>query len=172
MSASKSLAVSRTTASITASLKPPSLVEYTNRNICNTDLLDLGNRLRCSALYATPATTTNAFAEQFRSVVTAVLNAVVPVRQMRRYPSKPVTRWLSCDAIKAKRIYGHLERMWIRTRLESHRVAYRTACRRANALMNQSRSDFSRLQLHAAIKINGEPRGNFFDRTVAKTAIP
>jgi hypothetical protein len=118
-------------ASIAAALKPLSLIDYTYRNVRDIDPVDFENRLRRSSLYTSPASTTNAFAEQFRSVVTEVLDVVAPARRSRRRRSKPETRWLSRDAVKAKRMRRRLERKWIRTRLESDRNAYRAACRRA-----------------------------------------
>ena len=56
-----------------------------------------------------------------------------------RRPSKPITKWLSDEAIAAKRERRMFERKWKSTRGESDRVNYRRACRRANRLINESR---------------------------------
>ena len=66
---------------------------------------------------------------------------------MRRRASKSSAKWLSAEAVAAKRRRRRLERK--RNRSEIDRVAYRTACRHANALINQSRKDHIRSELEA-----------------------
>ena len=73
------------------------------------------------------------------TVITAALDDLAPVRCRRRRQSKPVSRWLSRDAVDAKRRRRQLERRWLRTRDEKDRVAYRRACRSANATINEAR---------------------------------
>ena len=79
-----------------------------------------------------------------------MLDDVAPLRCKRRRQPKPFTRWLSRDAVAAKRRRRKLERRWRRTQLESDRLAYRVACRQANKLINVSRAEFFRSELSAA----------------------
>lgn len=72
------------------------------------------------------------------------------LRTSRKRKSKPITRWLSRDAITAKRTRRKLERRWARSKLESDRLAFRNACRYANKLIVQSRASYFRQQLTSA----------------------
>jgi len=61
-----------------------------------------------------------------------------PVRVSRRRPPKKIRRWLSDEAIGAKRLRRRLERRWRFTGLEADRINYRRACRDANRLINKN----------------------------------
>lgn len=87
------------------------------------------------------------FAAQLQSVVADQLNKFAPLRKVRKRGSSNTARWLSPDAIAAKRERRRLERTWKQSHTESDRVAYRRACRRANTLINKSRGDFFRRKL-------------------------
>ena len=112
------------------------------RPIRKIDTDEFEQSLWNSELFSSPATTVDGFAEQLERVVVAELDRVAPLKHCRRRPSKPVARWLSQDAINAKR----LERQWRRTQLDSDRIAYRQVCRRANKFINGSRHNFYRDQ--------------------------
>ena len=79
------------------------------------------------------AATVDGFADQIESVVTAALDDLAPLRRRRRRQPKRITRWLSHDAVEAKRRRRRLERRWLRTC-----DAYRRACRSANATINEA----------------------------------
>ena len=72
------------------------------------------------------------------------------MRQCTRRPPKAITKFLSTEAIEAKRLRRRLERRWLETHLESDRLAYRHACRSTNKLINCSRRNHFRDQLLAA----------------------
>ena len=55
---------------------------------------------------------------------------------------KKNTKWLSEPAREAKRRRRRLEKKWKRTKLETDRIDYRTACREAGTLINESRRKF------------------------------
>lgn len=128
--------------------REPVLLEY--RRIRNIDPADFESRLRSSSLFSAPATTAEAFSQQLRDVVVATLDQVAPIKKHSRRPSKAITKWLSADALEAKRLRRRLEERWRKTRLETDRVDYRRACRRANKLINASRRDFFQEQLASA----------------------
>ena len=75
-------------------------------------------------------------------VVVAEQDRVATIKHCCRRLLKPITRWLSQDAISAKRERRRLERQWRRTQLDSDRIIYRQVCRRANKLINGSRHNF------------------------------
>ena len=73
------------------------------------------------------------------NVITDELDKVAPLKRCTRRPSKSIMKWLSDEAIAAKRECRRFERKWNATRGESDRVNYHRACRRANRLINKSR---------------------------------
>jgi len=68
-------------------------------------------------------TTVDRFADQIEAEI-AVLDRFAPLHRSRRWPSKPVTRWLSTDAIDSSRQRRRLERVWKRAGLERDRIVY------------------------------------------------
>ena len=120
---------------------------YKYREIRSVDPAEFERRLRRSVLFTSPERSTDAFETQLRSVVTQLLDEMAPLRTSRKRKSKPITRWLSRDAITAKRTRRKLERRWARSKLESDRLAFRNACRYANKLIVQSRASYFRQQL-------------------------
>lgn len=109
--------------------------------------------LRSSALFSSPASTAEAFASQLEDVVTSVLDEFAPLQQRSRRPPKAITRWLSEEAIAAKRERRRLERRWKSSNLDVDRVRYRQQCRHTNKLINTSRCDYFRDQLSAATDV-------------------
>ena len=63
-----------------------------------------GADMRRSVLFSQPSTTADGFAAQLQDTVVAALNRVAPIRTRKRRPPKPITRWLSADAVEAKRL--------------------------------------------------------------------
>ena len=122
-------------------------VPVASRRINNIDLEKFQASLRESALFTNPSTTVDGFAQQIQDIVTEELDKVAPLKTTRRRPSKPITKFLSPAAKSAKRERRRRERIWKSTKLESDRVAYRKACRTANRLINESRTDFMRDRL-------------------------
>jgi len=53
----------------------------------------------------------------------------------RRRPPKKIRRWLSDEAVTARRLRRRLERQWRSTGSDTDRVKYRQACRQANRLI-------------------------------------
>ncbi len=93
-------------------------------------------------LYSNPADTVDSFADQLRRVITSTLDSFAPIRSLYRRPCLAAVRWLSQEAVAAKRERRRLERRWLRTRENSDRVNYRQACRIANQLICDSRRAF------------------------------
>ena len=104
-------------------------------------------QLRASALFHSPAETADAFAEELASVVCEELDHVAPLKMCERRRSKPITRWLSAEAVQAKRVRRRLERKWHRSQSDADQTAYRKACRHANRQINSSCRDHYRLRL-------------------------
>ena len=121
---------------------PKRSVAFQWRRLRDVDSARFESALRRSELFTRPAETANAFAEQIVRVVVAELNNVAPIRRASRRPPKPVSKWLSRDAVFAKRRRRQLERRWQRSRSEVDRAAYRRACRVANSLINKSRRNY------------------------------
>ena len=128
----------------------PRAVPKSFRSIRNIDTAEFERSVRRSRLFTSPDPTVDGYADQLERIVVAELDRVAPLRHCRRRPSKP-TRWLSQDAVNAKRDRRCLERRWRRTKSDADRIACRQACRRANKLINTSRRDFYRGQLESAV---------------------
>ena len=118
-----------------------------SRNLSKINCPEFERRLFESELFSSPANSVDDFCEQLASVVTRELDRVAPLKVSSRRKSKPITRWLSPEAIKAKRTRRRLERRWRATKNEDDRKEYRKSCRTANRIMNSSRSDFMKQRL-------------------------
>jgi len=103
--------------------------------------------LRQSELFSTPATTTDAFTDQLTLVVTRQLYAIAPIGHSSRRSPKPISKWLSTEAVAAKRERRRLERRWLSTRDDRDRLKCRRACRSAKKLINMSRRDYFKKRL-------------------------
>jgi hypothetical protein len=141
------------TAKIRARRPRPPPLEFTYRDLKRLNLADFEASIRRSELFTSPACTADLFAEQLRSVVTAVLDKFVPLKTVKKRAQKSSSKWLSTEAVSAKRDRRRLERIWHKSRSEPDRCAYRVACRRANRLINQSRSDFIRREIDSCVDL-------------------
>ena len=146
-------------ASLQSRRPPPPVVQFASRDLKRLNQAEFEARLRDSSLFTAPAATADAFAAQLQSVVTECLDDLVPFKNMRRRARKSSAKWLTTQAVAAKRQRRRLERK--RNRSEADRLANRAACRRANVLINQSRRDHMRSELEACT----DPRQRW---TVAK----
>jgi Reverse transcriptase (RNA-dependent DNA polymerase)/Endonuclease-reverse transcriptase len=118
----------------------PAAISYSYRNIRNVDPVDFERRLRSSRLFTAPDDSPDGFLCQIELTVTTILDEVAPLRRGTRAGGVRATRWLDADAVAAKKQRRRLERRWKKFGHEIDRVAYRAACRRANALINGSRN--------------------------------
>jgi len=75
------------------------------------------NELRRSSLFTQPADTVDAYATQLHDVLAQLLDRVAPAWTRRRRSQKPVSRWLSAEAVNAKLGRRRLERRWKATSL-------------------------------------------------------
>ena len=137
------------TADIVVRLPRP-VVSYTSRNIRAVDAMMFENELRRSTLFTQPANTVDTYVDQLNGVLTCLLDKVAPARTRRRRPQKPISKWLSTEAVEAKRARRRFERRWRSTAAESDRLEYRRACRKANYLINKSRTDHYRQRIEEA----------------------
>ena len=94
-----------------------------------------------SALFAAPASSIHAFANQMADIVSALPEKVAPLHIARRRQPKSIIRWLSPTAISAKRERRRLANLWKRCGAESDRIACRHQCRTTKKIINQARRD-------------------------------
>jgi len=71
-----------------------------------------------------PADTTDAYVSQLNDVLAELLDKAAPVQTGRRRPQKLISKWLSADAVDAKRARRRLERRWRTTSAEADRSEY------------------------------------------------
>jgi len=129
---------------------PKPVVTYSSRKIRSIDVTSFEDDLRKSVLFTQLADTLDAYVDQFNAVVEQLLDKVAPVRSRRRRPQKPISKWLSSEAIDAKRSRRRLERRWRSTGAEADPSEYRQACRKANQLINASRTTYYRQCINEA----------------------
>ena len=115
------------------------VIEHTCRNIRRIVPSSFESSLRQSSLFTVLATTTHTFTNQLVDVVTSEMDKVEPLKCSSRRASKSITRWLSTDAVQAKRERRRLEKRWLSFSCERDRVAYRLACHKATKVINESR---------------------------------
>ena len=86
-------------------LRPPAqpTIPVKFRRIANVDVDEFQSAIRRSSLYTTLALTTDEFACQLADVVMSELDAVAPVKTHYRRLLNKSTKWLSPEAIAAKR---------------------------------------------------------------------
>jgi len=125
----------------------PPTIQFTFRDLKRLNYSEFEASLRRSSLFTDPAKTADAFTAQLRTIVSEQLDLFAPLKTVRKRAQKPSAKWLSADAVAAKRLQRRLERAWHSSHSETDRAAYRAACRRANALINSSRSEFMRHEL-------------------------
>ena len=120
------------------------VITYTSRNIRAVDATMLENELRKSVLFTRPAATVDEYVSQLNDVLTHLLDKFAPARARRRRSQKPR---LSKPSQRPKRTRRRLERRWRATGDEADRLAYRRKCRKANRLINESRSNHYRRRI-------------------------
>jgi hypothetical protein len=106
-------------------------------------------------LYTSPTDTADTFAKQIDSVVNGTLDIHCPLGLQTRTnlspsSSKRDNRWLSAEAVTAKRQRRQLERKWKSRGREEDRVAYRAACRNANRVITASLRQACAAQIRSA----------------------
>ena len=89
-------------AKVRSRLPPVPVVQSVYRDLKRLDHTEFAASIRRSSLFTNPATTTDEFAIQLQTVVTAELDKFAPIKTVRRRARKPTARWLSTEAIAAK----------------------------------------------------------------------
>jgi len=85
--------------------------------------------VKYTVLFTQPADTTDAYVNQLNDVLAELLDKAAPVQTRRRRPQKLISKWLSAEAVDAKRARRRLERRWRTTGAEADRSEYRRARR-------------------------------------------
>ena len=133
----------------------PVVQKVTFRRWKRLDINEFKARIRSSPAYTNPATTADSYADQLRTSTTDILNHLLPEQSITKRIGKLSSRWLSEEAVKAKQERRKLERRWKSMGYEAVRVAYRKACKVANKLINQSRSEHYTRRVKES---SGDPR--------------
>ena len=129
------------------------LIEYEFRSLKKINWASFQADVLHSELYTDAANTTDEFADQLDTVISKILDRHCPLQRRKRFAStRRDNRWLSPEAVDAKRQRRRLERRWRSTRTVADYVAYRKSCRAANKAIVESRGHFynDRIQTAAA----------------------
>jgi len=133
-------------------------VSYSFRQLRRMDMAAFRRDVLNSRLFESETTDANEYAEFFDSEGQRVLDAHAPLQCHRRQKCQHDTRQLSDEARQAKQLRRRLERRYRRTRLESDRRAYRSACAAARDSIERSRADHIRERLAA---VSGDVRSTW-----------
>ena len=85
------------------------VITYTSGNSRAVDAATFESELRGSVLFTRPADTVDTYVSQLNDVLTRLLDKVAPARTRRRRPQKPISKWLSAEAIASKCARRRLE---------------------------------------------------------------
>ena len=140
---------------VAAAMNQSPVIKSTYRDWKRLDLDLFRQRVQSSTVTFNPAQSVEAFASQLERDITMILDELSPIRSSARRAGKPDSRWLSPEAVVAKKERRKMERRWKKTGLDSVRVAYRAACRVANRLITDSRRAFYR---HRVNESSRDPR--------------
>ena len=135
---------------ITVQRPKPDLLHYVFIDMRQVVPAEFAARLRQTEVFLAPADDVDDFNDQLERSVTGVLDILAPLKSRTKRRGKRNSRWLSSAAVDAKRTRRQLERRWKATTKEADRVAYRAACRIANAEINASRAAFYNRRLSEA----------------------
>lgn len=116
---------------------------FSYRKLADLDTDSFKHDLANSELFTSPAESADSFAEQIDTVTSSILDKYCPLRTRTKLASShPDNRWLTPEALTAKRRRRQLERKWKKYQLEADRLEYRKACRAANKAILESRSKY------------------------------
>ena len=136
---------SMVTANITTHCPKPT-VTCSWRKFGKVDVTQFETALRQSELFSSPASTTDGFPKQLERVITSQLDKVAPIRYSSCRPPKSISRWLSTEAVAAKRERRRFEHRWQSTRDEHDLITVTRAGRPTNSsthrVVNTSESSF------------------------------
>lgn len=128
----------------------PSTVKFWRRNFKSLNISLFRSKLLASSIFMCPKTNTNDFTVQLRDDVMAILDELAPSKLVTKRQGSHSDSWLSKEAVNARCHRRSLERRYRRTKAEPDRIAYRTACRATNKIINQSRRSHITNRLKAA----------------------
>ena len=121
--------------------KPPKTPELTSRRqLGNLDTDEFMERLLDTSICWQPEVTVDAYCAQMKNDIVGILDDIALMRTRSKLRSDAGHFLLSDEALEAKRMRRRLEAKWDESGAEADRVAYRRACRDANALIVKSRA--------------------------------
>ena len=133
-------------------------VMFESRNSKAIDINTFKSQLLASDVYNATKSGTNEFAAQLRDCVTEILHELAPKRRMTKRSGKPSNKWLSSEAIAARRTRHQLERRYHRMCSESAMLAFHAASRCTNHAIKASWRDFYAAKL---VNVDGDTRGRW-----------
>jgi hypothetical protein len=99
-------------------------------------------QLASSALVVLPPTDPDVCMDVFECDITATLDNVAPLKHYTRRCSHVANKWLTNEAVTAKRASRRLERSFLRDRTAASYAAYQAARTKANELVTSSRTQY------------------------------
>ena len=107
---------------------PKPTVAYTWRQLQKVDPSTFESAIRQSELFTSPAVGTNDYPEQLVCVVSQHFDVMAPLRHGLRRPPKPITKWLSPEAVAELCVRRRLERKWRSTAYRHHHSTETSIC--------------------------------------------
>ena len=125
----------------------PVTTTYSYRPLRKIDTVAFGRDILSSRLYDSTVAEADEYAELVDAEVKRVLDIHAPLHTGRPRCGRRDIRHLSDEARQAKQLRRRLERRYRRTRLESDRRAYLSACSAARDSIMKSRADHIKAKL-------------------------
>ena len=132
----------------------PAVVTYSYRDNKKLDRSLFVDRILATNIYCDPVAgnvdNVDEYANRLENTLIGVLDEFAPLKTRTKQRGNRAHRWLSDDAVHAKRVRRRLERRWKKTRCDEDRAVYRGACHAANSAIKRSRESFHQQRLQAA----------------------
>ena len=126
----------------------PKKISFQSRNLKRLDYNSFRAALKNSSFITSPVNDVDDFVDQMNNDVIAALDKFAPLHTTTKRVGKNHSWKLSDAAVKAKAFRRRCEKSYRKSKLESDRIKYRTACRETNRLIIQSQQEFFQNKLN------------------------
>ncbi len=113
----------------------------TFRKIKSIDIQKFSDNIESSGLQQPLALDVNEMVSSYNTVLQELLDTHAP-KKMRAIAQRQSQPWMNDDIAAAKRIRHQYERLWRKTKLTVHRIAYKDSCEEVKKLIKEAKSSY------------------------------
>ena len=133
----------------------PMKTTVNHRSLSNIDFAAFNDDITSSLLFSDDCEDLSTQVTRYDEVLRSILDAHAPSRQ-RTIIVRPKAPWYTSEIVTQKKLRRKFERLWRRTKSQSHRREYQQQCRVVNDLLHASK------QAHYHAKIKGNSHNQTF----------